>query len=105
MKLTPFVLTVVFACPLRAQNGALGPFQSNIPAIHARDRAPYPPPYPHPPRTPPVGSPGAHAGGRGVVEIVREVRGAIPCVDGRDVALKRAERPVLGPEGTGEDDG
>ncbi len=62
MKLTPFVLTVVFACPLRAQNGALGAFQSNIAAIHARDRAAYLSHYLHTPALARVGPEGLRQG-------------------------------------------
>ena len=62
MKLTPFVLTVFFACPLGAQTGALDAFQSNIAAIHARDRAAYLSHYLHTPALARVGPDGLRQG-------------------------------------------
>jgi imidazolonepropionase-like amidohydrolase len=62
VKLTPFVLASCFACPLQAQAGALDAFQSNIAAIHARDRAAYLSYYLHTPALTRVGPDGLQQG-------------------------------------------
>ena len=62
VKLTPFVLAFLFASPLQAQTGALDAFQSNIAAIHARDRAAYLSHYLHTPALARVGPDGLRQG-------------------------------------------
>ncbi|HYL20133.1 MAG TPA: amidohydrolase family protein [Gemmatimonadales bacterium] len=62
MKLTSFVLALLFSCPLQAQTGALDAFQSNIAAIHARDRAAYLSHYLHTPALVRVGPDGLRQG-------------------------------------------
>lgn len=62
MKLVPFVFAALLPHPLQAQTGALEAFQSNIAAIHARDRAAYLSYYLHTPALARVGPDGLRQG-------------------------------------------